>query len=29
VGNVNREMSALCHKRTFRHSFDHLVGADE
>jgi hypothetical protein len=22
-------MSALCHKQTFRHSFDHLVGAAE
>ena len=26
---VHKPMSALCQKRTFRHSFDHLVGAGE
>ena len=26
---VSRLMSALCQKRTFRHSLDHLVGASE
>jgi hypothetical protein len=24
---VHQRMSALCHKQTFRHSFDHLVSA--